>query len=172
MAYPVHEVKRHLDGRQQVFQCQGLALTPRYGVVAFVSERDATLSWGTIPKGTTTYGFFWSQRPYILYRFVSPAGVLYGHRFDVVERVRLGPDSIEYADLLLDLFVGRDGVLRWDDEDEVADYAARGLLTNSQRQRIEKTKAFLLARHREVIREAEKLLEGLTADGIAADHQP
>jgi predicted RNA-binding protein associated with RNAse of E/G family len=89
---------------------------------------------------------------------VGPNGHLIAHRFDVVEDVRLDEGEVSYTDLLLDLWVDPRGSLRVEDEDEVAEYARRGLLSAAQRARIERTRGLLLRRHAVIAREAARLL--------------
>ncbi|MFQ5880484.1 MAG: DUF402 domain-containing protein, partial [Dehalococcoidia bacterium] len=116
------EVKRHLDGRRQVFACQALAVTPQRAVVRFVNPQavasaPAAGSGQALPAGSVTIGFFWRRRRYNLYRFLAPDGRLLGHRFDVVTDVRIGRGRIEYLDLLLDVRVDAQGNVRVEDED-------------------------------------------------------
>src|SRR5436305_14977247 len=91
------EIKRHLDGREEVFECERVLVTPNQAVVRFQIPVDV----GAVPAGTLTLGFFWRWRNYNLYRFVSPESEVLGHRFDVVSGVRIAPDRVKHLDPLL-----------------------------------------------------------------------
>lgn len=150
------EVKRHLDGRHEVFTCQALAMTTERAIVRFVNPQpvgtDPSPGSGlALPAGTATTAFFWRRRHYNLYRFLAPDGRLLGHRFDVVDDVRLGRGRIEYLDLLLDVRMDADGRLWVEDEDEVAEYAARGLLTPQQVALIQRTGHYITLNYERII---------------------
>lgn len=154
----VTEVKRHLDGRIERFECELLLRRRHLAVVRFDYDEELRPCGFLLPAGSHSYGFFWRRRPYQLYRMMAPDGRLITHRFDVVEDMRLGEQEVSYQDLLLDVCVDAQGRVRVEDEDEVADYVRRGALTPAQRERIERTRALLLLRHRAIVREAERLL--------------
>ncbi|MCH8025686.1 MAG: DUF402 domain-containing protein [Chloroflexi bacterium] len=155
----ITEVKRHLDGRTDRFDCRLLLRRPQLAVVRFDHEQQRRAGGYRIPAGSQTHGFFWPRRSYVLYRIVGPDGRLIAHRFDVVEDVRLGEGEVSYTDLLLDLWVDPDGQPRLEDEDEVEEFARGGLLVPGQRKRIDTTRDLLLRRHRVIVREAVRLLD-------------
>jgi predicted RNA-binding protein associated with RNAse of E/G family len=154
----ITENKRHVDGRQELFQCEGLVVGARQAVIRFRHQQARTVSGFHLPAGSITYGFFWRGRHYILYRFVGPEGRLIAHRFDVVDEVRISRRRVEYLDLALDMWVGPDGRARLEDEEEVAEYAARGLLSAERLALIERTRRHLLTRRRRIIERAAALL--------------
>jgi predicted RNA-binding protein associated with RNAse of E/G family len=154
----VTEVKRHLDGRVERFSCVLVAREPHIAVLRFDHQRRLVAGGAVFPAGGRTYGFFWPRRPYVLYRITGPGGALILHRFDVVEDVRLGEREVSYLDLLLDVLVDPSGNVRVEDEDDVAEYARRGLLSDARQARIERAKAVLLGRHAAIEREAVRLL--------------
>ncbi len=78
----------------------------------------------------------------------------------MVEEVRLADEEVSYTDLLLDVLIEPSGVVRVEDDDHVAEYARRGLLSASQQARIERARALLLRRHAAIEREASRLLAG------------
>ncbi|OGO51121.1 MAG: hypothetical protein A2148_07150 [Chloroflexi bacterium RBG_16_68_14] len=160
----ITEIKRHLDGRVERFGCRLVARWPHLVVLCFGHAQKRRAGEVLLPRGSRSYGFFWRRRPYLLYRMVEPDGRVIAHRFDVVERVRLGGGEVSYRDLLLDVWVDAGGRVWVEDEEEVAEHARRGLLSAAQRARIERTRALLLRRHGAIAREAARLLsqvEGL-----------
>ena len=156
----VVEVKRHLDGRVERFDCRLVLRRPQLAVLRF--DHHARLRTGgfVLPAGGRTFGFFWRRRPYVYYRIEGTDGQLILHRFDVVEEVRLADAEVSYMDLLLDVLVDPSGVARVEDDDDVGEYARRGLLSASQQARIERARALLLRRHAAIEREAARLLAG------------
>ncbi len=154
----VTEIKRHLDGRVERFDCRLVVRRPHVAVLRFDHSGERRAGGLTLPAGSRTYGFFWRRRPYVLYRIVGPDGALIAHRFDVVEDVRLHEREVSYTDLVLDIWVGQRGGTLVEDEDELAGYARRGLLSTAQRARIGRTRVLLLHRHAAIAREAARLL--------------
>jgi uncharacterized protein DUF402 len=144
------EVKRHLDGREEVFECERVLVTPNQAVVRF----QIPVAVGAVPPGTLTLGFFWRWRNYNLYRFVSPDSEVLGHRFDVVSEVRIAPDRVKYLDLLLDVLVGADETVTLEDEEDVDQAVDKGLLTSKQLRTIQRTRDLLLRNHRHIVRDA------------------
>ena len=158
----ITEVKRHLDGSAHRFECELLALRPHLAIVLFRHWRGRSAGGFRFPRGSRTQGFFWRRRPYSLYRMSGPDGRLIAHRFDILEDVRLSEAEVSYLDLLLDIWVAPDGTVQVEDDDEVADHIRRGLLSKAQQQRIERTRALLLRRHRAIAWEAARLLGELS----------
>lgn len=155
---PVTEVKRRLDGRVSRFRCELVLRRPHVVVLRYETKRAYRADSARIPAGSRTYGFFWRRRPYQLYRVVGPDGALLAHRFDVVDDVRLADERVSYRDLAVDVWVDASGHARVEDEDEVAHYVRRGLLSAAERRRILRTRDLILRRHRVIAREAERLL--------------
>jgi predicted RNA-binding protein associated with RNAse of E/G family len=149
------EVKRHLDGREDMWECERLLVTPNDAVMRFEIDVDVPVA----PAGTLTFGFFWRWRNYNLYRFVSPDGTVLGHRFDVVSEVRIAPDRVRYLDLLLDVLVAPDDTVTVEDQEDVDRAVADGLLTAKQLQTIERTRDLLVRSHAQIVHEAVRLLE-------------
>lgn len=161
----VSEIKRHLDGRIERFECLLLLRRPHVAVLRFDQKVARKADGFAFPAGSRSYGFFWRRRPYLLYRMVDPAGRLIAHRFDAVEDMRLSERTMSYTDLLLDVWVDPLGNARVEDEDEVAACLKRGLLSAEQHRRIEQTRALLLRRHAVIVREAERLLREAPVEG-------
>jgi hypothetical protein len=157
----VIEVKRHPDGTSHRFPCELLLLRRHVCVVGFRHWRGRSAGGFRIPRGSVTYGVFWTRRPYNIYRTFAPDGRLIADRFDVVEGVRLNDREVSYLDLYVDIWVAPDGTTVVEDEDEARAAASRGLLTRDQRRRIARAKALVLRRHRRIAHEAQRLVAGV-----------
>lgn len=155
---PVVEVKRRVDGSEERFRCELVVATPSVAVILYRLRR----SRAGLPAPLLSYGFFWPRRSYLCYRFVRPSdGVEVASRFDVVGRVELvaappggGPAELRFDDLLLDLWVrpgagpgGRDDLI-WEDEEELREALASGLVTSSAGDRVERARGILIRNHR------------------------
>lgn len=157
----VLETKYTIDGRAQTFTCAGLLLTPRLAMVRFDHTSARRTGGYEIPAGSYTIGSFWRGRGYNCYRFTGPDGGVIAYRFDAVERVGIRPGRVWYHDLLLDVLVSPDGAVRIEDEDEVEEATAGGLLSAAQQRRIESTKALLVRDHARIIAECEREIAAL-----------
>lgn len=149
----VVEVKRKLDGSEQRFDCELIERTSSLVIARYRFEAEA----GPIDS----YGCFWARRPYVCYYMVHRKdGLEWVSRFDVVRDVRLGATEVSYTDLLLDLWVDAGGA-RWEDDDEVCEARASGLLAAGDIERIERARAVLGRRHRAAVHEIRGRLAGL-----------
>ncbi|GIW13849.1 MAG: hypothetical protein KatS3mg062_1288 [Tepidiforma sp.] len=110
-----------------------------------------------VPPGSVSLGYFWSRRPYNLYRWRDPAGNLIAHRFDAVNGVRILPDRVEYRDLVLDWWVLPGDVLLEEDRDEFEALAAAGALTAAELAAASAASRAIHARYRHILDEAAEL---------------
>lgn len=172
MSPEIIEVKRFPEGRQETYRCQALHASPRLAVVLFLHPGERRAGGYLFLAGSRTYGFFWARRHYSLYVLCRPDGGLIAHRFDVIDQVRLRPGRVEYLDLALDVWVGPSGRAWTEDEDEVAELATRGLLSQRQLGLIERTKRLLLARHSRITAEAQEELRRLARLPDEQGHMP
>jgi predicted RNA-binding protein associated with RNAse of E/G family len=155
----ITEIKRHLDGRVQAFECDLVYAAPSLRVVRFQHPAETRLAGFHFPPGSYTFGFFWRARHYGLYRIMGPDGRLIAHRFDVIDAVRLRQASVEYLDLALDLWVSPQGRLVVEDAEEVSLYVRRGVLSLERALLVERTRRLLERRHRAIMAEAARLLQ-------------
>lgn len=154
----ITEIKRHLDGREERFQCDVLTLRADRAVVRFEFHQDDPRRDGPfyLPAGTiVTHAYFWEDRHYLVYKLMGSDGTLYGHRFDVCEHVHISRarKEVRWTDLMLDLWIDAKGAIYPLDEDEVERAHARGWLTQRQLEIIEETKAHVLEGYRRILRE-------------------
>ena len=159
-------MKRLVDGSEQRFPCELVRATLSEAVLLYRVRR----SRGGLPAPLLSYGFYWPRRPYLCYRFVRPSdGVEVALRYDVVGRVELdaappggGPAELRFDDLLLDLWVypgaGQRGAdeRRWEDEEELREAIAAGLLTPAEVARVELARTTLTH-----VRQRSAALEGI-----------
>ena len=148
------EVKRRLDGSAEEFDCELVHRAERVVVVSF----RLPAAVGDVPKGTITLGWFWTRRPYNLYRFLAKDGDVLRHRFDVVDEVRIGDDRVEYLDLIVDVLVSPTGEITIEDEDELQAAAKRGRVEERRVEAIERALTTITRDWRRIVREALAVL--------------
>jgi hypothetical protein len=151
---PFREVKRSIGGLERAFDCEALAVNARVAVVRYVFTRPLTAGGRTFDPGGWTVGFFWRGRNYNLYHIVSRDGEPIADRFDVVDRVRVTPDGVRYQDLLLDVWLYPDGSARVEDDDELQDAVASGLISERRLLLIRRTERLLLRGGRSIVARA------------------
>ena len=154
----ITEVKRHLNGREVRFDLQLVLRRPHLIVASFVHPKALQRDGFTFERGAVSYGFFWRRRPYVMYHMLDPQGRLVANRFDIVEDVQLGEREVSYRDLLLDIWIDASGLVRVADEKEVAEARREGALSNTQFERIDRTRDLILRRHRVITAGAKRLL--------------
>jgi predicted RNA-binding protein associated with RNAse of E/G family len=162
----VREIKRTLDGREQVFETEGLVSNSRLAIVRFEFLQDRRAGGFLFPRRGYTLGFFWAYRHYLLYRFCGPDGALIAHRFDIAARVRLRPGLVTYDDLAVDLWVSPGGETRVEDEDEMAVFVEQGKVGGRALALVERTKHLLLSQHARIVNEATNELAAIASSGI------
>ncbi len=155
---PFLELKRYPDGAEMAYDCSLVAYDGRAAAVRYVYEREAVWHEHRLPVGGRTYAWYWRGRRYLLYRMYGPDGDHIVDRFDVVDRLRLRRDGVEFRDLYLDVWIDGAGVARLDDERELAEAVAGGLLTPDEAAAAHRTARLLLRGQARLIGEAERWL--------------
>ena len=155
----ITEVKHHLDGREERYECELLLKTDEAALVRFAFRQDEPHQDGPfrLPAGEiVTLAAFWEDRPYLIYRLLDADRTLIGHRFDVCEDVRIR-DEIHYTDLVLDIWVPPDGTVYVLDADEVAEATSSGRIDANQAATVARSRRYLEAHSQDVIRELDRL---------------
>lgn len=165
----ISERKVKADGSLHEYSCDLLFLTTDVAVIAYVMARGGVLPdvHLRVEPGSISYGYFWRDRPYNLYRMKRPDGSIIAHRFDAVADVVITREAIDYRDTVLDWWLV-DGVLTEEDEDELDDYVARGALPASDRQLAHAARAAVVAGWREIVAEVEEMERTVLATALQA----
>ena len=147
------ERKQKPDGTWREYGCTLLYRSPSLVVVRFVMEKGGEI-FGTpvvIPPGSVSHGYFWTNRPYNLYRMRTMTGDVLAHRFDAVTDVRITGEGVEYRDLVLDWWVDADGGIIEEDREELAEMEAAGLLSAAEVARAGEAAREVWSRYRHII---------------------
>ncbi|MCC6383231.1 MAG: DUF402 domain-containing protein [Dehalococcoidia bacterium] len=156
---PFFERKRKPDGSVREYACsllwrgRGLVVV-RFPLPAGGAPFSAPLP---IPPGSTSDGYFWSGRPYNLYRMRRPDGSLAAHRFDALRDVKIGEHDVSYRDLVLDWWVTPDDVLLEEDREELDELVASGVLSPADQRAALRAEQQVCSRYRHIVDEAAAL---------------
>jgi hypothetical protein len=120
----VLEIKRTLAGETKSYACRAAELTEDRAVLLYTLERPGTVGGLTLPAGTLTVAYYWSDRPYNVYHWIAPDGVTLAYYFNLSGPPRIGRARLEWEDLEVDVLVTPDTRARVLDEDRVPASAA------------------------------------------------
>jgi uncharacterized protein len=115
------EIKRNLDGTVAEYPCTTLAFEPgeRAVVLCEIEEPEPVVGGRIVlPAGTRSYGFFWTERPYIAYHWLV-GGETFLHYLNIGRVASLAPEEIVWDDYAVDILRWPDGRVEVVDEDEV-----------------------------------------------------
>ncbi len=129
----ITERKIKANGSVHEYLCDLVYASDELLVIAYVMKRGGTLPGIglTVLPGSVSYGYFWCDRPYNLYRMKRPDGSIIAHRIDAVTGVEWTTTVLEYRDVVLDWWLPASGGLVAEDEDELAEAIAAGLLSEA-----------------------------------------
>jgi hypothetical protein len=155
----VLERKAKADGTIREYRCELVGrlrgvVVIRYRIPA--EARGGAVFHPPIPLSGARWsdGYYWTRRPYNLYRFLDVGGQPVGHRLDAVAAVRVEDGAIAYRDLILDWWVRADGTIIEEDRDEFEAAVASGALSERDARAAEEAARQVLSRYRHIIDEA------------------
>lgn len=141
------------DGSVQEFRLEQLGRSSSVAVGRYRIQRSSSGSTRIpfqVPSGSTSDGYFWPRRPYVVYRFRAPSGRVLGHRVDAATEVRLLADVASYRDLALDWWVLPDGTVVEEDVEEFESLVEAGVLSAGDSARALMARRAVVGRWREV----------------------
>jgi hypothetical protein len=103
------ETKETLAGVRKSFRCRVIDRGPGWAVLLFVSEADWRVHDLLLPAGTVTFGYFWAERPYNVYHWMTPGGATLALYVNLADATVIGGDSLGWRDLAVDVLI-RNGV--------------------------------------------------------------
>ena len=112
----------------------------------------------SILPGDLTCAVFWSDRPYTLYTWSLPRRARTLYYFNIGDSIALTPREFVWRDLVVDILIDGDGTPRVLDEHDIpTDIDA------SLRRNIRSAKEHILRKYRQIVAEADALLEAACA---------
>lgn len=145
------ERKATLRGTHKEYACRLIFRAPGEAVLLFVSEAAVRVHALDLPAGTVTFGYFWVDRAYNVYHWMTPAGATIAHYFNLADRTSIAEQDLSWLDLSVDLLIRPGSEPTVLDEAEVP-----AVLDAATVERIESGKRALLARAGAVAREIER----------------
>jgi hypothetical protein len=115
----ITETKETLGGARKSFRCRVLDRVPGQVVVLFVSDTTWKVHDLTLPPGTVTFGYFWEERPYNVYHWMTGTGETVAYYVNLSDHTRIEEEQIHWRDLTVDLLLTTDGKVTVLDLDEI-----------------------------------------------------
>jgi len=116
----VLEVKHTLAGAVQTFSCEAAVMeAPREAVLLYTISSLRRVAGLILPAGTITVAYFWADRPYNVYHWVSPERKTIAWYFNLSGPARIAAGRVEWQDLEVDVLVTPDLRARVLDEDRL-----------------------------------------------------
>lgn len=147
------EKKRFLSGDEVTYNCKLITLSKKFGILKYIVDKKQQVGSLTLQSGTISYGFFWQDRPYILYKWFDKNGDVLGDYFSLADSVKLSENEFFWRDLIIDILVLPTGKVEVLDEDEIPKSLDKKLRTY-----IESAKQMLLNNWQTIITETNAIL--------------
>lgn len=158
----VQEIIHKLNGPDESYWCDTLHQGSGYVVLRFDVHESAHIGRTAIPAGSLTIAHYRDGTPYVLWEMYGPARRSSGARpllgccYHVCRPPCLSLDepenqSVEYTDLLLDLWFSPEGRLTPLDEDELEAATESGVVDTGELQEIGNVLKTIAARHWDII---------------------
>ncbi len=152
------EVKRTLGGSVLTFPCVAVDVTPERAVLMYRASGSRRVGDLDLPPDTITVAYYWADRPYNVYHWLSPAGDTLAWYFNISGPARIGDGRVEWEDLEVDVLVTPDLEARVLDEDRLP-----ASLAASRHAAIAAARARVLREYAAVAREVQATSPGYLA---------
>ena len=118
MSEHILEIKETLAGQRKEFACERIVVNADEAVVLYRIQREGRVEDLVLPSGTLSFGYFWTEKFYNVYHWITPNGETLGLYFNISDSTRITAEQIYWRDLTVDVLMtpGRCRVL---DEDEL-----------------------------------------------------
>lgn len=101
----ITEVKRRLTGPAKSFSCRVVDRQPQRLVVLFISTTAVPVHDLVLPIGTVTFGYFWPDRAYNVYHWMSPAGATLAFYVNLADDTSFTEENLLWRDLAIDILM-------------------------------------------------------------------
>ena len=91
------EKKWFLSGKQVTYDCELVALCSQFGILKYLADRPYQVGSLTLGPDTVSYGFYWPDRPYVLYKWFNGNGDAVGHYFSLADSVTLSAQEFSWC---------------------------------------------------------------------------
>ncbi|MBT5872934.1 MAG: DUF402 domain-containing protein [Candidatus Latescibacteria bacterium] len=128
MPATITEIKRNPCKPDQKFVCGLVRHRGRSAILAYVSDRPYTVNQVAVPVGSRTVAYYETDLSYVLWRMTGPEGRLLGHYVHLCDGLVVSMQTVEYRDLLLDIWFSPDGTHCLLDEQELSQAVLGGFV--------------------------------------------
>lgn len=147
------EKKQYLSGKVITYNCKLVTLCSQYGILKYVVGRQYQVGSLRLEPGTVTYGFYWQDRTYVLYKWFDQNKDVLGDYFNIADSIELSEREFSWRDLVIDILVHSTGKVEILDEDEMPER-----IDESLKCYIESSKKTVLQNYKKVIAETNTIL--------------
>lgn len=102
------EEKANYDGRIDRVECLLLKKSAQEIVLLYRISKKYKTNHFSLPLGSFTIAYYYFDRPYNLYHWISPQGESLGYYFNIVKDVYLKENTLYYTDLIVDILIEND----------------------------------------------------------------
>ncbi len=155
------ELKRHLNKPDETYVCDLVARGTDWVVLSYVSNRPWEVAGALLPAGSQTLAFYHADVGHVLWRMCAPSGDLMGHLFHICRDVQVEERRVSYLDLLLDIWIGSDGVVEVLDREDVDGCYREGKLCEADLKTITAEEKRIVTHWPGLVREMDALLSDL-----------
>ena len=102
------EEKKHYDGHIDRVECLLLKESTQEIILLYKISKKYNTRHFSLPLGTFTIAYYYFDRPYNLYHWISPQGESLGYYINIVKDVYLQKNTLYYSDLIVDISIEND----------------------------------------------------------------
>lgn len=147
----VEERKHNFLKSDEAYWCEELHRAQDYLVLLYKIDRNWTVAESQILAGSITLAHYFSNQAFVLWAMYDPSRNLIGHYFHLCMPPVISVKTVEYTDLLLDLWFDSKGQFIILDADELQQAIDAGHITPAQVQMIEETRDYIINQYSEII---------------------
>lgn len=119
MPETITEIRHRVLEDDQIFKCHLLRRGADWVVVRYVNPEDNEVGGVTIPAGSITLAHYEQDAEAVWWEMFYPNGDRLADLIHLASPVMVGPETVEYTDLLLDIWQPADAEAEILDEDEL-----------------------------------------------------
>lgn len=102
------EEKTHYNGQIDRVECLLLKESKTEIVLLYRISHTYKTQEFSLPVGTFTIAYYYFDKPYNLYHWISPDGNSLGYYFNIVKDVYMEKNTLYYTDLIVDILIKND----------------------------------------------------------------
>jgi predicted RNA-binding protein associated with RNAse of E/G family len=110
--HEILEIKESLGGKREEYLCELVRQSQSEVVLLYRLSRPWRVEDVLLPAGTLSFGYFWEDRHYNAYHWLTPDGFSMGIYFNISDGTRFTPETVRWRDLEVDVLVTPDDCCR------------------------------------------------------------